>query len=327
MSRKKTREEWINKFREVHGNKYNYSLMQEPSCNRDKVDIVCDVHGTFSQTVSDHAGGKGCKTCGRKRSGNVRKKSPQQFFEEMKVLHDSYYTYPENDYNGLSNPITIECPVHGRFTQTAYNHAWGKGCRPCADKRNAEVRMKYDTESFKEYCSGLHKGKYDYSKVDYKAATKPVVIGCPIHGDFEQTAQAHYEGHGCPECGIINKRYIGGFGDKIQQWQDSKNTFDPCNLYLFKLSFEGKEDVLKYGITVSEVSKRGAGIKHGAKASSIELLKSWPMPLCTAYAIEQLIKKDFEPYWHRPVKRFDGWTECLEDISEQEVIDYIEELV
>ncbi|USD62320.1 DUF723 domain-containing protein [Vibrio sp. SCSIO 43140] len=41
---------------------------------------------------------------------------------------------------------------------------------------------------------------YDYSKVDYKTAHKKVMLICPIHGEFEQTATNHLSGNGCPEC-------------------------------------------------------------------------------------------------------------------------------
>ena len=46
----------------------------------------------------------------------------------------------------------------------------------------------------------LHK-KYDYSHVTYHNSKSPVTIGCPLHGLFQQTPNAHLMGHGCPFCG------------------------------------------------------------------------------------------------------------------------------
>lgn len=43
--------------------------------------------------------------------------------------------------------------------------------------------------------------KYDYSKVDYIDSKSPIVIICPIHGEFEQTPSNHLRGKGCPKCG------------------------------------------------------------------------------------------------------------------------------
>ena len=63
--------------------------------------------------------------------------------------------------------------------------------------------MAYTTESFIKKVTEIHKGKYDYSKVDYKGSTKKVTIICPIHGEFQQTPMLHIQGCGCPKCGKI----------------------------------------------------------------------------------------------------------------------------
>jgi len=41
---------------------------------------------------------------------------------------------------------------------------------------------------------------YDYSKVVYVDMVTPIIIGCPIHGDFMQTPDHHKLGNGCPCC-------------------------------------------------------------------------------------------------------------------------------
>lgn len=46
----------------------------------------------------------------------------------------------------------------------------------------------------------IHKGRYDYSKVDYVNSTSKVIITCSEHGDFEQQANSHMRGRGCPDC-------------------------------------------------------------------------------------------------------------------------------
>ena len=44
-------------------------------------------------------------------------------------------------------------------------------------------------------------GRWDYSKVEYVRGRDKVIIGCPIHGDFEQPAENHMNGRGCKKCG------------------------------------------------------------------------------------------------------------------------------
>ena len=63
---------------------------------------------------------------------------------------------------------------------------------------------KISTEEFIERCTITHKGKYDYSKTIYHGNKEPILIICPIHGEFILTrAGRHLEGCGCPTCGKI----------------------------------------------------------------------------------------------------------------------------
>jgi hypothetical protein len=46
-----------------------------------------------------------------------------------------------------------------------------------------------------------HNGKYNYDLVLYENCRTKVKIVCPIHGEFEQTPDAHlYSGSGCEKC-------------------------------------------------------------------------------------------------------------------------------
>ena len=46
----------------------------------------------------------------------------------------------------------------------------------------------------------IHGDKYDYSNVNYVNSMTKVIIGCPEHGDFEQTPLMHLQGQRCPQC-------------------------------------------------------------------------------------------------------------------------------
>lgn len=56
------------------------------------------------------------------------------------------------------------------------------------------------TQEFIEKSKQVHGDRYDYSKVDYINAQSKVTIICPIHGEFEQRASHHLNGHGCKKC-------------------------------------------------------------------------------------------------------------------------------
>ena len=57
-------------------------------------------------------------------------------------------------------------------------------------------------EDFVKEATEKHKGKYDYSKVDYVNCRTKVCIIChkPDHGEFWQEASSHIRGCGCPKC-------------------------------------------------------------------------------------------------------------------------------
>ena len=84
--------------------------------------------------------------------------------------------------------------------------------------------QKRTKEEFVEAARKVHGDKYDYSKVVYVNNTTPVIIICPIHGEFEQTPKHHLNGCGCQKCGRsitrasykqFLKRSCQKFGDKF----------------------------------------------------------------------------------------------------------------
>lgn len=60
--KKSSKEEFIAKAKKIHGDKYDYSLVEYNGSTK-KVTIVCKFHGEFSQTPNIHLGGHGCPRC------------------------------------------------------------------------------------------------------------------------------------------------------------------------------------------------------------------------------------------------------------------------
>lgn len=67
------------------------------------------------------------------------------------------------------------------------------------------------TLKFIEKAKVKHGDKYDYSKVDYKAAKTKVCIICKVHGEFEQTPDNHATGYGCSKCANNVKSNVSDF--------------------------------------------------------------------------------------------------------------------
>lgn len=128
------------------------------------------------------------------------RKTTESFIKEANKIHNNLYLYDDFIYSGSTKKGTITCKKHGNFEQVVSEHLRGRGCPKCFGT------FKKTNEEFIEECKKQHSDLYNYSKVDYKGYHKKVIIGCKIHGDFEQRAFAHIKGHGCPKCfGTFNK--------------------------------------------------------------------------------------------------------------------------
>lgn len=57
-----TTEEFIKRAKEIHGDKYDYSKVIYVNCDRE-VNIICPIHGGFSQTPYNHLHSSGCPYC------------------------------------------------------------------------------------------------------------------------------------------------------------------------------------------------------------------------------------------------------------------------
>lgn len=55
-------EVWLERFNKVHNGFYQYNLTESISYS-DKIEIICPIHGVFTQKVGSHANGQGCPKC------------------------------------------------------------------------------------------------------------------------------------------------------------------------------------------------------------------------------------------------------------------------
>ena len=192
---KNTTETFINKAKLIHGNKYNYSLVNYIN-SYTKVKIICNKHGIFEQTPSGHLR-NGCPKC----SINHRL-STEEFVERSKASHSIKYDYSLVNYINKETPVRIICPIHGEFIQRAGTHIKGSNCPKCANiiTKSKTIIVSKTTEQFIKEAIDLHGNTYDYSLVKYKNKNTPVKIICSKHGVFEQRPRIHLSGSGCPTC-------------------------------------------------------------------------------------------------------------------------------
>lgn len=194
QKRTHTNEWFIEKAKSIHGNKYDYSKTKYKGLSF-KVCIICPEHGEFWQKAGSHLQGCGCSRCSN------RYMDESLFKEKASIIHGGKYDYSKVNYTNIATKVCIICPTHGEFWMRPNDHLRGKGCAKCVWER-----QKNDTENFIERSRKVHDGKYDYSLVNYERVDKKVKIICPIHGVFEQIANSHLGGQGCPKCSQDAKR-------------------------------------------------------------------------------------------------------------------------
>ena len=196
----RVKEKFNRKVREVHGDKYDYSLVDYISTNT-KIKIICPIHGVFEQRMTAHLGGQGCKECAYEKIFNEKRlKHTELFIEKSKEVHNGKYDYSLVEYIDNKTRVKIICPVHGVFEQNPTPHLNGSGCSKCFYERRISESQSKNSILFIEKARRVHGDRFDYSLVDYITSKIKVKIICPDHGVFEQQPCAHINGQGCRKC-------------------------------------------------------------------------------------------------------------------------------
>lgn len=285
--KKLTTEDIIAKFVEVHGNKYDYSLIDYKGVDY-KVDIICNEHGIFRQTPYNHIHGQECKFCSFIETSKRMLLDTNRFIESAVEIHGAQYDYSLTNYTGSKKKVLILCNKHGCFSQRACNHLLGRGCPKCkAEKQSITRRL--DKEAFILNANKVHNFKYDYNNVEYSNNRSIVSIICPDHGLFRQKANNHLNGKGCPLCA-----------------QSGFSLFGNGFVYILQSA-----DMIKVGITNKEVNIRVKQInRYSPQQFTAVFYKE--MQASVANKVETKLLT-----WLRcqglsqPIDKFNGYSECF----------------
>lgn len=197
----RTLEDFVQRAKEKHGEKYDYSLIGSYNGARIAVQIKCPTHGIFEQAPQDHIRSpNGCKKCSHEKLSNQFSSNTNNFIRKAQEVHGDKYDYTKCSYVNSKTTVLIKCKFHNNeFEQSPNAHLAGKGCQKCAristNNKNTKSR-----EDFIGEAKVVHGDKYKYDRTIYNKGKEDVTITCRHHGDFQQTPQSHVQGHGCPKC-------------------------------------------------------------------------------------------------------------------------------
>lgn len=108
-SRVTNTEDFILQSREVHGSTYNYSQVIYHN-TRDKVEILCKVHGSFQQTPNMHLLGNGCPRC----KASKGEQQIERYLRHKGVEFQTQVIFPDlvNPKTGQSLKFDFFIPKH-----------------------------------------------------------------------------------------------------------------------------------------------------------------------------------------------------------------------
>ena len=139
--KKLTWEEILPQFKEAHGDKFDYSLVNYID-TKTKVKIICPEHGVFEQSPEIHKNGSGCVHC-----AGIYPLTTEAAILGFRNTHGNFYDYSLVDYVSSHVKVKIICPDHGEFTQTPAHHKNGNGCPKHHQSKNEVIISEWLTNN------------------------------------------------------------------------------------------------------------------------------------------------------------------------------------
>ena len=173
--KKYTNDDFINSANIIHNHKYDYSRVDYKN-NKTKVCIICPEHGEFWQTPFRHIISKqGCPECAKINRIRKRTCTTEEFITKAKKVHGEKYDYSKTEYKNIKKKVSIICPEHGEFFQTANDHLNGCGCPKCRKWVLEEEISKFLIENnisytFQKRFSWLNAQSLDFYLPEYNIA-------------------------------------------------------------------------------------------------------------------------------------------------------------
>jgi hypothetical protein len=120
-----TKQTFIKKASKVHGDKYDYSLVNYTGY-KNKVTIVCKMHGSFEQRAGHHLQGQNCKYCGYSTASTKLRKILSE--KEISFIKENYVKNGA-EFCAKNLNTTKDCVYHAaqklkiRKNNSKLNHA------------------------------------------------------------------------------------------------------------------------------------------------------------------------------------------------------------
>lgn len=127
-----TTEEFIEKSKQIYGDRFDYSKSEYLTA-RDKLVIICPLHGEFKILPQHHLRGNiksgGCRKCGLSIINDNNRFTQENFIDKVKNIKG--VTFDKTIYKNRRSGIIVTCKIHGDYNTTAEITLKGHGCPKC----------------------------------------------------------------------------------------------------------------------------------------------------------------------------------------------------
>lgn len=242
---------------------------------------------------------------------SAKKLTTSQFIERANLIHANKYLYT-NEYTGSRDFISVQCPVHGKYSVRAYSHLSGTGCKQCdVERRAAQYTLTH--QQFVDQARAVHGDRYKYHDT-YQHSQMRITIECPTHGEFVQLPTSHLRGSGCQKCRYPRTchpqtKMSGGSGMYSSTYFKANPTAKDLPAYLYVINIIINDiKLIKVGITKNISSRLQNYNKHSGS-----LIYCLPLPLYEAFLLERSVTKALHQHRYAHTPHFVGHTECFCD--------------
>ena len=217
---KMSNDEYIAKLKEVHGDRYDLSLVDFKG-SRYPVKAICKDHGEFEMRADHFMKGGNCPRCSRIITGQKTKSDKEEFQERVKKLYGDAYDTSESIYLGSGLPITVRCLEHGYFDTIPARLLSGTGCYKCGREKSRLALFTTKEEKFEKFVKKgrrVHGDKYTYYLEDHVDSQTKTRIKCNnCNRFFQQAPSRHCRGDGCPYCNeSTGEKRLAKIFDKLE---------------------------------------------------------------------------------------------------------------
>lgn len=185
MSRRKTHEEFL---KEVNSANDTTIILSEYQTRNTSIKCKCKICGYRWETKASYLiKGHGCPKCGRLKSDQARRKTHEQFLQQLSKANPNVEALMQYELD--SKKIKCKCKICGyEWESTPSSLLQGKGCKQCHFNRMRCDRLK----SHKQFIEEMKFINPNITILDaYHGAASKIKCKCNIHGTFGEITPNH----------------------------------------------------------------------------------------------------------------------------------------